>query len=100
MASHISLKRLFNFYNRRYFNGELPADTQLVWSPLDGAHGKCWPVDKIIHIDPPLQSHVSYLRIVLLHEMVHLKHPRATHGKLFHSEIDRLYAAGAFKGLL
>lgn len=100
MTSHLSLKRLFNYYNRRYFNGELPANTQIVWSPLNGAHGQCWPEDRVIHIDPPLQAHVNYLRIILLHEMAHLKHPRAGHGKRFQSEIDRLYAAGAFRGLL
>lgn len=100
MASHISLKRLFNAYNRLYFNGELPTDTQIVWHPLDAAHGKCWPKDKVIHIDPPLQSHMNYLRIILLHEMCHLKHPRAGHGKVFRNEIARLFAAGAYKGRL
>lgn len=100
MPSHISLKRLFNYYNRKYFNGELPVDTHISWSPLDGAHGKCWVTEKIIHIDPPLQSHVNYLRIIVLHEMAHLKHPRANHGKKFQDEMDRLYAAGAFRGLL
>ena len=28
MPSHPSLKRLYNTYNRKYFDGKLPADTQ------------------------------------------------------------------------
>lgn len=100
MASHLSLKRIFNRYNRKYFGGLLPADTQIIWSPLDGAHGKCWPVDKVIHLDPPLQGHVVFLHIIILHEMIHLKHPRAGHGKKFQDEINRLHSIGAYKGLL
>lgn len=100
MASHLSLKRLFNSFNRKFFDGQLPADTQIIWAPLDGAHGKCWPGERVIHIDPPLQAHVDYLRIIMLHEMAHLKHPRAGHGKKFQEEIQRLHSIGAYKGLL
>lgn len=100
MPSHTSLKRLYNLYNRKWFNGELPHDVSIIWAPLDTAHGKCYPKDRVIIMDPPLQSNGRFLRIILLHEMVHMRVPRATHGKRFQSEIDRLFAAGAYRGLL
>ena len=100
MPSHISLKRLYNTYNRKYFDNRLPQDTQIMWAPMDSAHGKCWQDEHIIHLDPPLQANVRFARIILLHEMCHLACPESHHGKDFHREIARLFAAGAYKGLL
>lgn len=99
-SSHASLKRQLNRFNRKWFNGELPEDVNIIWAPVDGAHGCTWPGEKLIHMDPPLQAHVNYRAIVLLHEMAHLKCPRAGHGAVFQAEIDRLYAIGAYRGLL
>lgn len=99
-SSHSTLKRQYNIFNRKYFNNELPTDIHIIWSPLDRAHGASWPQEKTIHLDPPLAAHDRYRKIVILHEMVHIKHPRAGHGKVFQAEIDRLYAAGAFHGLI
>jgi predicted metal-dependent hydrolase len=98
MPSHISLKRLYNHFNKKYFNNELPADTQIMWHPMDSAHGQCWTEEHIIHLDPPLQSNVRFTKIILLHEMCHLIHNH--HGKEFHAEIARLFAAGAYKQLV
>lgn len=97
-SSHLSLRRWFSFYNRRYFANSLPADTVLQWKPLNGDDGLMQ--DGAIYIDPVLQAVPRYMRIILLHEMVHLQYPRLTHGKKFRAEIDRLYAAGAFIPLI
>jgi predicted SprT family Zn-dependent metalloprotease len=97
-SSHLSLKRWFNFYNKRYFNSELPANTRLFWSPLTRNHAHM--EDYEIHLDPALQLFPKFMRIMLLHEMVHLHNPRLGHGKKFQDEIERLWIAGAFIPLL
>ena len=51
-------------------------------------------------MDPALAVYPKYMKIVLLHECVHLKYPRFTHGKKFKAEIKRLFDAGAFDSLL
>lgn len=98
MAGHLSLKRIFNRYNRLYFNNELSATTAIVWKPLNGKNGEtdC----ETIWLDPSLAMFPRFLRIVLLHEMAHVKHRRAMHGKVWQAEIDRLYSLGAFRDLI
>jgi hypothetical protein len=62
-----------------------------------------------ITIDSKLRKHLTLVLIVLLHEMAHasldLQGYRGYreddgHGMLFQAELDRLYRAGAFDGLL
>jgi hypothetical protein len=97
-SSHLSLRRWFRYYNKKYWNNELPDDTVLLWAPLTDAHGEARV--KEIRLDPGLQLFPKFMRIILLHEMAHLRNLRWHHGKKFQNEIDRLYAAGAFRGLI
>jgi hypothetical protein len=62
-----------------------------------------------ITIDSKLRKHITLVLIVLLHEMAHASldlqgyrgyHEDGGHGGLFQAELDRLYRAGAFDGLL
>ena len=101
--SHISLRRLYNFYNRKYFDGELPKDIEIIWHPCDDNNGRSDNLKgKIprIWIDPSIQAQPKFVRIVMLHECLHIKNPRMNHGKVFKQEIKRLFEAGAYDGLL
>lgn len=100
--SHIQLRRRYNYYNRKYFDGKLPTDIEIIWAPCDDANGKVdWIGNKpIIKIDPSLQGQPKFTNIILLHEVAHVSHPRAHHGKVFKDEIKRLIDAGAYDGLL
>lgn len=98
MSSHISLKRIFNHCNRKWFNNQVPGDTRVLWAPLNGNNGEYQA--GTIRIDTTLQGSPKLAKIVMLHEMVHARYPLYGHGKKFQAEIDRLYAAGAYGGLL
>lgn len=98
MASHLSLRRIFNFFNRKYFNGEVPHTTSVTWAPLNGDNGDYQ--DGAIHIDTTLQGSPRLVKIIMLHEMIHARYPRLTHGKKFKAEIRRLVEAGAYDSLL
>lgn len=101
-SSHLSLRRLYNFYNRKFFNSALPSDIELIWSPCDDANGKTDWIDGHwrIRIDPALQAQPRFTRIVMLHEMIHVAKPKANHGRVFKSERQRLWDAGAFDRLI
>jgi hypothetical protein len=96
--SHLQLKRIFNHYNKRYFNNELPADTSVTWAALNGNDGECQ--GGAIRLDAILAAVPCYARIILLHEMIHVRFPKATHGKVFRAERQRLLDAGAYDNLL
>jgi len=92
---------MYNHYNRKYFNSELPADTVLIWSPCDDADAICdWPNPPAktarIRIDPSLTRHTNATKLTLLHEMIHVKLGRAGHGKKFWAEVQRLWEAEAW----
>ena len=53
-----------------------------------------------IHMDPALQLYPKFMRIILLHEMIHISNPRLSHGKRFNQQIERLRSLGAYDGLL
>lgn len=109
MQSDRRLKLAYNQYNKKYFDGELPEGTILYWEPIakcDGVTCPVWEVSDgcfIIKIDPALKSEPCWWRLVLLHEMCHVKlwrqHPKHEHGKVFEDEKDRIYALGALKKL-
>jgi hypothetical protein len=101
MASHLSLRRWFNFYNRTYFGGRLSQDTVLRWEPTgpNDAHA-LKEIPGVIQLDPAIKLFPRYMRILLLHEMAHLAIPQHGHGKYFHAEIERLWQLGAFRPLL
>jgi len=101
-ASHLQLRRLYNFYNRKFFNSELPADTVLLWSPCDDANGITQWIDGRAHvkIDPAIQAAPKLAHITLIHEMIHVKNPRCGHGRVFKAERQRLWDLGAFDKLI
>lgn len=98
MASHLSLRRMFNFLNRRYFNDEVPATTSVMWAPLNGDNGDYQA--GVIRIDTTLQGSPRLVKIIMLHELTHARYPRLTHGRKFQAEIRRLVEAGAYDSLL
>jgi hypothetical protein len=98
MASHLSLRRYFNLFNRKYFNNEVPHGTSVIWAPLNGNNGEYQA--GVIRIDIPLQGTPKMAKIILLHEMIHAHRPRANHGRVFQAEIRRLFEAGAYRRLL
>lgn len=98
MSSHISLKRIFNCFNKMYFNNEVPAETRVIWAPLNGNNGEYQA--GTIRIDTTLQGSLRMTQLIVLHEMIHARYPQYGHGKRFHAEVDRLYSAGAYRRLL
>lgn len=103
------LKNQFAKYNRKYWSGELPEHTVLYWEPLPADATTCpiYEVDRgqfVIKLNPFVKGLSSFWKINLLHEMIHLalweRHPRHLHGKLFKEEQARIYALGAYQGLL
>lgn len=104
--------------NRRWFGGELPADTQLRWvrefpAPYRDAYGRTGVYratgtkkgSRIVGFNITLsrRSHglgVSTIRATLLHEMAHVatwrSGGRAAHGRAWVMEMRRLAALGAF----
>lgn len=112
MRSHPWLKKLYRQYNRKYFGNKLPNDIFVV---LGQSYE--WRVARVskntsavtfIKGGKPLGIMVrwyknkgrSYIKTDLLHEMIHVAHPRAGHGPVFKREVRRLAALGALDNLL
>jgi hypothetical protein len=105
------LKSLYKRYNRKYFDGSLPADIPLKFENMSAtthcglttmfaSEGLFLPV---IYLDSTFKEYEPLTKISLLHEMTHIKlHPRAledAHGQAFDEEMMRLAFRGAFHGL-
>jgi predicted SprT family Zn-dependent metalloprotease len=103
MLSDSQLRRWYRDYNRRFFGGALPADADVFYAPIDGAHGDALGESNgefTLRINPACAIDLRVVRMTLLHEMAHLKlWPYRTHGPRFEQEMQRLAVAGAFKGL-
>lgn len=92
------LAKAFKYFNRKYFNNELPPSTDLRWEPLKECMGYC-TVDEIA-LDLGIRKWGAIWKFTLLHEMCHLKcGQKAAHGPKWQAEMLRLATAGAFKGL-
>lgn len=108
MTSDRQLKHWFDKYNREWFNGEVP-ETIIYWEPPADAHAESCPVFEVadgkfeIKMDPANRGIPFYWKILLLHEMVHIKlwarYPKHQHGRVFQEEMLNLAQAGAFKKL-
>jgi len=97
------LRRWYNYYNKKYFNSELPTDITLRWElchedAADTFVGNERAIQ--ISVDPGLINFSCYAQAALLHEMIHVKYPRFLHGKEFKAELKRLMDDGAFDKLL
>ncbi len=109
MVSDKQLAHWYARYNRDWFGGELPLDTIIWWEPPPGAQGITCPVYEVmdgkfeILMDQALKGVPDYWKLLLLHEMAHVKlwptHSRHQHGRVFQEEMQRLALAGAMKGL-
>lgn len=104
MESHWSLRRFYLFLNRKWFDGELPADTVVTWEPCqtDCVWAECeHRLDGRYHIriDPRMKDMKEFMLLLLLHEMCHVKVWGANHGRRWKAEMRRLAARGAFDDL-
>ena len=111
-TSDAQLRHWFNRYNAKYFAGALPIDTQVYWEPMsnsDDAAVTC-PVYEValnkfkITVDPAFMGMKFVWKQLLLHEMAHVhlwrSNPKHQHGRVFKTELDRLYGLGAYYPLL
>jgi hypothetical protein len=103
------LQKLYDKYNKLYFNGELPSDTQVGWmdypkhtpvaetATADG----CGVIHHTIYLSHYIRPFKTIPKQTLLHEMVHVKlHPYSKHDrKRFDAEMLRLAQAGALHDL-
>lgn len=107
MRASSYLKGLYNFYNYKYFNNELPKGTKLFFTYKIGKSKSIEKSDcastyffadkpPVILIQRVKAKKMRYVVADLLHEMVHVAKPRADHGKVFQQEMKRLANAGAF----
>lgn len=97
--SHTQLRRWYRTYNRRWFNGELPDDMDVLYAPMDREHGlaECHPnEERIITIDT-MYATPRIARWFLLHEMTHHYTGDWTHGNIFQAGQMRLAMLGAFR---
>ena len=112
MKSHPYLRRLYRKYNKKYFNNQLPDIPVAFASPgtfhRAGLGKKTCAVTlfepdyrpKAIIIRHYPSKNWCYIKSDLLHELVHVAHPRWNHGRNFKAEIRRLAAEGAFDDIL
>jgi hypothetical protein len=103
------LKKIYNTYNRKFFDNTLPHDTQIGYNDeMEGKHGLTLGIfdDEsnhlffFIYISPTTHSDKAQLKLTVLHECAHVKlYPYMKHGKRFEEEMYRLAGRGAMKGL-
>ena len=103
------LKRWYRNFNKRFFNGSLTDDVELFYGNcVRDMHWYAYTSDFDdkegfeICIDKQFENDETFAKILLLHEMIHIKtwKARKCHGEEFEKEIIRLVKIGAYKGLL
>jgi len=105
------LKKLFEFYNKRYFANRLMTPHEICFkSNLQVGRDKCAGAATIfpdnttaLHIDKKLIEFNRLTRMILLHEMAHISaglESDEEHNFRWGAEIDRLYREGAYDDLL
>lgn len=99
---------MYNLYNAKFFDNQLPQDTTVIFVPKIGkvksVRKSACAITLFYEKEPPIiaiqrSKNKSWRYIVsdLIHEMAHIRHPRAEHGKVFQNEMKRLANAGAFE---
>jgi hypothetical protein len=96
------VKQWYERYRRVYYLGyELPpADSvKFEWTDMPGYHGETEPYEfpPPLRLNPEIRQHPRLVRMVLMHEMSHLAHPRAEHGPRWAEEAKRLGRLGAMR---
>lgn len=106
------LKRSFDVYNSAYHNDALSSGITVIFGTSKKGVDAHWePTTRSIVVSEKLRNHDSLALICLHHEMAHAKlaldgYVGGTvvkdrhHGMRFQAELDRLYKAGAYDGLL
>jgi hypothetical protein len=65
------LQRLFDRYNRLYWQGKMPVYGVIPATLEENTCGRCDYVKRLIQIDPVKHKHAAQLRGTMLHEMAH-----------------------------
>lgn len=108
MESDLKLRRLYRKLNDQYWAGELP-DVAIWWEPCSSAAGLTFEIAGAEHLgitlDPCLVGLPKYTKLVLLHEMAHVRlwgrGGRVTdHGRAFDQEMQRLAGMRTYRKLL
>ncbi len=112
--SRPNLERLYQHYNRKWFNEKLPDNCVLIWDRKRCEREKWYgEADKtmnhpVIRIAYSIRNRPTQIRCTLLHEMVHIKlwvqgvgmgREMDWHGPEFDSEMLKLARQGAFHGI-
>lgn len=98
MKSDRQLKRAYNHYNRKYFNGELP-DVFIFWEAASSDLANITEENGVyvMRLDPGLSFSARHWKMAIIHEQAHLKIGiDEGHNKKFHNEMLRLAHLGAF----
>lgn len=102
------LQSLYKQYNRKYFDGKLPAEVPVKFIDMSETDmgGLCTTIASgglvlhVIYLDSNFKDYDNILKFFLLHEMVHIKVPvidgQDPHNKEFDDEMIRLAFRGAF----
>lgn len=101
LKSERQLKLMYNRFNAKYFGGELP-DVQIHYEPVS-AYADCDEVDgvMVIRINPSIGGWLDFVKLTLLHEMVHVKlWPYRKHGVKFDQEVQRLMGFREIRALV
>lgn len=101
-CSDMKLRRQYFAYNRKFWGGELPQNTVVMWMPL--TDDRLAETEKVagvfvIRLCPLIAASRNVWMWHLLHEMVHVRlWPRdCRKGKLWKAEVIRLMEAGAWR---
>jgi hypothetical protein len=103
------LQKEFHMLNEQFFDDKLPWINVCFGGNRPGTDGHFDMSRNEIHLSLGLRNFPNLSIIVLLHEMAHASMARqgyrgypgdGGHGGLFQVELDRLYKAGAYDGLL
>ena len=120
--TNAGLRRIYDQYNDKYFDGSLPVSDIIVsyWNPKDKYRGQTvrsfaaftdidpnGPIVLVVNTTLRDNGMEKYVRMSMLHEMCHihlwvLGEPRrvySAHGNKFNSEMERLAKEHAFRGL-
>ena len=95
---------MYRRLNRLYFANELP-DIEVVWEPQpgDGANGMTHTYNaeaERLCIDPSFRGNNKFIKLIMCHEMVHVKYPKIGHGTKFDEEIQRLCTFESYRKML
>lgn len=100
------LELCYHAYNEQYFDNALPQNVIVYWDTMEGSALGAVAFDPgtgqfVVRLSMHLQFSETLTRMVLLHEMVHIKLWNASrgHGMPFQEEVLVLAHRGAFDGL-